>query len=387
LSQRIYYTDPYLRIFDARVVDRSPDATVIYLDRTAFYPTSGGQPHDLGTLNGTSIVSIDDEDERIAHRLAAPLFATEVAGSIDWTRRFDHMQQHTGQHLLSALFEECFALRTVSFHLGAVTSTIDLEGGAPDHNMLIDAERRANEVVTENRPVTVTFEDAGTVAGLRKPSDRQGVLRIVTIDGLDRSACGGTHVRATGEIGAVCIRRTEKIRQATRVEFVCGGRAVRRARADFEALSSVAQLFTASLDDAPAMAASLLESQRSAEKTRRKLELDLAAYRGKELYAATSAGPDGIRRVVRRAPQGNLEDLRALAQTFTAQPKAVFLGVVETPPSLLLATSEDAAFDAGKILKAALNETGGRGGGNSRMAQGSVPDAPLLEAVLAKLPV
>jgi alanyl-tRNA synthetase len=295
------------------------------------------------------------------------------------------MQQHTGQHLLSAVFEELFGLKTVSFHMGAESSTIDLEGGGVDARVLQETERRTNEVVFENRPVAVAFEHAAEVQGLRKASDRDGTLRIVSIERLDRSACGGTHVRATGEIGAVLLRKVEKIRQSTRVEFLCGGRTVRRARADYEALNKAAQLFSSPLDEVPALVAVQLESARAAEKAKRKLELELAAYQGKELYAATEPGVDGVRRVVRRAERGNLEDLRAVAQNFTAQPKAVFLASLSDPPSVMLAVSEDASIDAGKLLKAAIIEAGGRGGGTGRIAQGSVPDAGLLEAVLGKL--
>jgi alanyl-tRNA synthetase len=317
--------------------------------------------------------------------LAAPLAAGPVACSIDWIRRFDHMQQHTGQHLISAVCEELFKLRTVSFHLGAESATIDLEGGPVDSRVISAVEARANEIVWENRPVDVTYEDAGSVQGLRKASEREGTLRVVSIHGLDRSACGGTHVRATGEIGAVLLRKLEKIRQSVRVEFLCGGRAVRRARADYEALNRVAQLFSASLDEVPGVVAAQMETARAADKARRKLELDLAAYRGRELYQNTVPGPDGIRRAVRRATSGSLEELRALAQNFTAQSMAVFVATLASPPSVLLATSADSGVDAGQKLKAALAAVGGRGGGAARMAQGSVPDGALLDQVVEKL--
>jgi alanyl-tRNA synthetase len=295
------------------------------------------------------------------------------------------MQQHTGQHLLSAVFEELYGLHTVSFHMGAESATIDLEGGTVDAARVLSAERRANELVFENRTVTVQFEDPRAAQGLRKPSEREGEIRIVTIEGLDRSACGGTHVRATGEIGAICIRKLEKIRQATRVEFVCGGRAVRRARADYEALNKVSQLFSSSFEETPGAAAAALEAAKADEKSLRKLELELAGYRVKELYAATPEGEDGMRRVVQRSQRGNLEDLRAVAQNFTSQGKAVFLAVLEEPPSVLLAASEDSGVDAGKLVKAAVTSAGGRGGGNARIAQGSVPEAGKLEAVVAAL--
>jgi alanyl-tRNA synthetase len=385
MTERLYYTDSYLREFPARVVDRSSDGCTVYLDRTAFYPTSGGQPFDTGSIAGIPVLEVIDEEERIAHRLAAPLHTGPVDCTVDWTRRFDHMQQHTGQHLLSAVFEELFGLKTVSFHLGADSATIDVEGGPVEPGTIVQAERRANDLVYENRPVTVQFQHAAEVQGLRKASSREGDLRIVSIADLDRSACGGTHLRHTGEIGAVLLRKTEKIRQSVRVEFLCGARAIRRARADFEALSQTAQCFSAQLDEIPALVAAQLETARTAEKTLRKLEVDLAGYRGRELYAATIPGPDGLRRIVKRLERGSLEEVRALAQNFTAQPKAVFLAAIADPPSVLMAVSDDAGIDAGKRVKAAVANAGGRGGGAPRIAQGSVPSAALLDEILAGL--
>ena len=385
MTERLYYNDSYLRDFTAQIVDLSADGCTVYLDRTGFYPTSGGQPFDTGSIAGVPVVDVIDEDERIAHRVAAPLSAGGVECSVDWTRRFDHMQQHSGQHLLSAVFEERFGLKTVSFHLSAESSTIDVEGGVVDSRVLQETEQRANQVVFENRPLAVHFEHAAEAQGLRKPSEREGLLRIVAIEGLDRSACGGTHVRSTGEIGAVMLRKVEKIRQSTRVEFRCGGRAVRRAHADYEALARTAQLFSTPLDEVPASVAAQLEASRSAEKTRRKLELELAAYQGRELYASAEPGSDGMRRVSRRQDEGSLEELRAIAQNFTAHPKALFLATLANPPSVLLAASEDAGVDAGKVLKAALAEVSGRGGGTARVAQGSVGNAALLDQVVSRL--
>jgi alanyl-tRNA synthetase len=379
MTERLYYTDSYLRGFTARITGHADDRRTVYLDSTAFYPTSGGQPFDTGSIAGVAVLDVVDEDERIAHKLAGAVSAGAVEAAavecaVDWARRFDHMQQHTGQHLLSAVFEELFHLKTVSFHLGAESATIDIEGGLVDARTILAAERRANQLVFENRPVAVEFHDAAEVQGLRKPSDRDGTLRIVSIDGLDRSACGGTHVRATGEIGPILIRKLDKIRQTVRVEFLCGSRAVARARADYEALSKAAQLFSSPLDEVPAMLAAQMEAARAAEKAHRKLELDLAAYRGGELYRNTAPEADGFRRVSQHAVRGNLEELRAVAQNFTSQPKAIFMATLAEPPSVLFAVSEDSGIDAGKALKAALAEAGGRGGGNARIAQGSVPD-------------
>jgi alanyl-tRNA synthetase len=386
MTERLYYHDSYLRSFAAQIVDRSSDGCTVYLDRTAFYPTSGGQPFDTGLIAGVPVVDvIDEEDGRIAHRIASPLAAGPVDCAIDWSRRFDHMQQHSGQHLISAVFEELFRLKTISFHLGADNATIDVEGAPVDARTIQEVERRANEIIYENRPISVDFQHAAEAHGLRKPSEREGTLRIVSIDLLDRSACGGTHLRSSGEIGAVVLRKIEKIRQSVRVEFLCGARAIRRARADYEALSKTAQILSAQMDDVPAMVAAQVESARAAEKARRKLELDLAGYQGKELYEQTVPGPDGFRRTTRRLERGSIEELRAVAQHFTARSQAVFLASLNDPPSALLAVSDDAGIDAGKLLKAALTDVGGRGGGNARIAQGSVANVELLEQVVGKL--
>jgi alanyl-tRNA synthetase len=388
VTERLYYTDSYLRAFRARVTGRAEDGRRVYLDRTAFYPTSGGQPHDTGTIARVAVVDVVDEGERIAHVTATPVETAEgaeVECRIDWERRFDHMQQHSGQHLLSAVFIARCGLPTVSFHLGQESSTIDLEATTLDAATLVEAERRVNQAVFEDRPLGVTFEDAAEVRDLRKSSERAGTLRIVSIDGLDRSACGGTHVRRTGEIGPILIRKLDKVRNTMRVEFLCGGRAVRRARADFDALARVAQMFSGALEDVPELVNVQLEAARANEKLRRKLESDLAQYQGRELYAATAPDETGVRRALRRLPSGSLEDFRALAQSFTAQSKAVFTAALDEPPAVLLAVSADMGVDAGKLLKAALAQAGGRGGGNPRMAQGSVPSREALDQTIERI--
>jgi alanyl-tRNA synthetase len=385
VTERLYYADSYLREFRARVTERSPDGRRIYLDRTAFYPTSGGQPHDTGAIAGVPLVDVEDEGERIAHVVAAPVSAEEVDCRIDWDRRFDHMQQHSGQHLLSAVFVERFGIATVSFHLGQESCSIDLETPTLEPARVLEAERRANQAVFENRPIAISFADSAETRDLRKPSAREGTLRIVSIEGLDRSACGGTHVARTGEIGTILLRKLDRIRNTVRVEFLCGGRAVGRARADFDALSRVAQMVSGSLDEAPELVAAQFEAARNTDKLRRKLEEDLAQYQGRELYAATAADEAGVRRVLRRLPSGNLENLRGMAQSFTAQAQAVFIAALDEPPAVLLAVSADSAIDAGKLLKAALTQAGGRGGGNPRMAQGSLPSSEALEQVLSHI--
>jgi alanyl-tRNA synthetase len=384
MTERLYYHDAYRTSFDAAVVDASDDRRRVYLDQTAFYPTSGGQPFDRGTLGGVDVVDVVDEGERIAHLLAAPLAATRVMGAIDWARRFDHMQQHTGQHLLSAVLEELFGWATESVHFGADASTIDLDAGAVTPAQLAAAEERANAVVWENRPVTVTFEDAAEAAGLRKASARSGALRIVTIDRLDRSACGGTHVRGTGEVGAMLLGKTERVRQQVRVEFVCGGRAVRRARAGQDILQRLAGAASAAVDELPALFDAQRSELKAAQAARRDAEAALHGYRARELYDATAPNGAGLRvAVVRNA--GSAELLRGLAQAYTALPRTLLVGTLAAPPTVLVAASADAGVNAGARLKEVLARVGGRGGGGAGLAQGATPDAGALERAIEML--
>jgi alanyl-tRNA synthetase len=388
MTDRLYYQDSYLTEFRARVVDVGPDHKRIYLDRTAFYPTSGGQPFDTGQLGGLDVVEVVDEGDRIAHILGGPLIQTEVTpseldGRIDPSRRFDHMQQHTGQHLLSAVLLEMFSAATVSFHLGAEACTIDVDR-ALEAGELRQAERRANEIVFQNRPVTVAFQHSSQDLGLRKPTEREGEVRIVSIQDLDRSACGGTHVRATGEIGPILLRKLDRIRGHLRIEFLCGGRAIARARADFEALSQIARVFSAPLDDTPAMVEAQREKLQEADRTRRRLATELAQASGRALYAGTPPGSDGIRRLLRHV-ESLSEESRAEAQSFAASGPAIFLAPVEDPPSVLLAASQGSGVHAGDLLKASLTAAGGRGGGNATLAQGSLPSKEALDQLVRTL--
>ena len=389
MTERLYYHDATVRSFSARVVDVADEGRRVYLDRTAFYPTSGGQPHDEGTLDGSRVVDVVDEGERIAHILDAPLVKTPpaaLAGEIDWHRRHDHMQQHTGQHLLSAVLDDMLGLRTVSVHFGTDTSTLDVadaagQGTVLAADVLANVELRANALVAEARPVVVGFEDGALVTGLRKSSDREGTLRIVTIEGIDRSACGGTHVATTAAIGPVLLRRQERVRQGLRIEFICGERAIRRVRRDLEILSQIARSYSASLDET----AKLVEGQ-SAElaelqSENRRLNESLASYGAAELHRAASPRADGLRIVVHRVPAG-ADSARALALAFASLPRAVLVVASGTPPSILVATSTDSSLDAGKLLRPLLDRVGGRGGGSARLAQGSAPSPEAVDRVV-----
>lgn len=383
-TERLYYTDAYCTRFSATVVDATDGGTRVYLDRSAFYPTSGGQPFDLGTLGGVAVRDVVDEDDRVAHLLAAPLApGTTVEGEVDWARRFDLMQQHTAQHLLSAIFADRHGWPTVSVHFGDESATLDLDVGQVDAAVLREAERQANAIVTENRPVAVSFEDAATATGLRKASERTGTLRIVSITGLDRSACGGTHVRHTGEIGVILLRKVERVKKQVRIEFLAGGRAVRRARQDQELLATLAAGFSAGADEVPALVEGQRAQLKEAEALRRALVEQLAGYRLRELHAGTTPDAAGLRRLSYTAQPG--DDLRALGQAATQLAGTTFLATSDAPPTILLATSADSGVDAGAVLKAALSAAGGRGGGSPRLAQGTVPDAAALAAVRAQV--
>lgn len=385
-TERLYYTDSYLTRFDANVVDLSPDGLRATLDRSAFYPASGGQPHDTGTIGSARVVDVIDEEDLVVHVLERPIATGTVQGEIDWQRRFDYMQQHTGQHLLSGVFHSMFGYETVAVHFGDEIATVELETASVSADQLTAVELRANEIVCENRPVIVGFEDAASAAGLRKETGREGEIRIVAIEGLDRSACGGTHVRRTGEIGPILLRKTEKIRGNTRVEFVCGLRAVRRARRDFDLLTQTARVFSAALDETPALVASMSEQAKEAGKARRKMAVELAERRGRELWNETPANETGRRLHSDSRGAGALDDeVRALAMSFTAQPGAVFVVSSEDPPSVLLSVSEDSGIHAGNALKPILTGLGGRGGGNARLAQGSLPNAEAVREAVSQI--
>jgi len=395
MTERLYYDDCYLRDFRGHIIDTADDGRKVYLDRTAFYPTSGGQPFDTGTLGGVKVLEVVDEEDRIGHILESPLATLqphpvrvgdssdlepiEVDGRIDWTRRWDHMQQHTGQHLLSAVLIELFDITTVSFHLSADSSTIDISSPTLDPKRAEKMEERCAEIIAEARPIKITYEDSSADLGLRKASARTGTLRIVSIDGLDKSGCGGTHVRSTAELGPILIRKIDKIRGNARVEFVCGLRALRRARSDFRTLSEISRLVSVPIEETPALVAAQVERARNFEKTAQRLAAELAQREGRELFEITAPGPDGIRRVTQRGP---IDDaMRARAQAFVAGSKAVFLALCADPPSILLAASADSGVHAGERVKAAVTGAGGRGGGNQGLGQGSVPSAASLEAI------
>ncbi|HMF89917.1 MAG TPA: DHHA1 domain-containing protein [Candidatus Angelobacter sp.] len=392
MTQRLYYHDSFLCDFDARAIEslEREGKHAVVLDRTAFYPTSGGQVHDTGKLllqdnREVAVVEVaDEEDGRIFHFTAQPIAAgTTVHGSVDAARRRDHMQQHSGQHVLSAAFIRLFNMPTVSFHMGAESCTIDLETAALTPAQVQQAERLANEVVLEDRPVTVRFvalEEARQL-GLRKlPPKQAGDLRLIDIREFDLTACGGTHVRSTGQIGAILLRKTEKVKQGVRVEFVCGLRAVGVARKDYGTLTEAAAIYSAHIHDLPQQVRKSQEEVRSVAKTQHRLLEELAELTA-ELLRATATGSPRV--VVHCFPERDAVFIKLLAQKLTARAGDVvaLLASGAGQPTLVFAQSPGQNFNMGQLMKDAMAKLGGRGGGTSDMAQGglSAGDAGLEE--------
>lgn len=389
-TERLYYTDSYLREFEAQVerVEAGAKGFQVYLDRTAFYPESGGQLADRGTLGNLPVLELIDEGAAIAHVLAARPEGTRLRGAIDWERRFDHMQQHTGQHLLSAAFEKTGEYKTVSFHMGEEISTIDLDSDRLGRQQIDKGENLANQVVFEGREVSGYLRPAAEASqlGLRRPippGRDEGDVRLVEVQGFDLSACGGTHVSRTGEVGLILVRRFERMKGRTRVEFVCGGRALKTARRDFLVSSEAACLFSTSLENLPALIRKQAEEMRAASHTREKVLERLGEYRARELCQAASE--KGGRRVVRQIlTTEDRQEAKMIAHAIGRQPSAVALiGVKGQPTTLYFAQSPAGPSDMGSLLKQTVAKLGGKGGGSRDFAEGGGLDEGRLEEALA----
>ena len=397
MTDRLYYHDSFLYDFDAEVreVVDTPRPAII-LNRTAFYPTSGGQIFDTGSITAdTSTLKVtevaDTEDGKVIHYLEAPPKdlkpGSKIHGQIDTTRRRDHMQQHSGQHVLSAAFIRLYNLPTVSFHMADDYCSIDLDAPSLTKQQIESAERLANEIILENRPVDVRFvtREEAEKLGLRKlPPAERDELRLVDIRNFDLCACGGTHVAQTGQIASVLLRKVEKVRQGYRVEFVAGQRAVATARRDFTTLTETAALFSAHIYDVPQQARKSLDEIKSLRKQREQSLEELAAAQAAALLAETTE-INGRKLVVRAFADRELNFIKLLAQKLTRlSGNAIALLATTSPqPSLVFAQSTGQPFDMGALLKEAAAKLGGRGGGTKDMAQGGVPTADGLEAALA----
>ncbi|HEY6946201.1 MAG TPA: alanyl-tRNA editing protein [Candidatus Acidoferrum sp.] len=393
-TRRLYYDDSFTREFDARVVyceKLPPDVSAgitgtawgLMLDRTAFYPSSGGQPNDLGKIGGANVLEVRDEGEEILHVVDRKPAEPDVRGCIHWPRRFDHMQQHTGQHLLSAMFQERFGRPTVSFHLGTEVCTIDLRGPEPSEDVLEGAERAANQIVFEDRFVNVRYGTAEELAqlGVRKEVEREGILRAIEIEGADLQPCGGTHVKSTGQIGMILVRRCTKIRQDWRVEFVCGGRAEEVARRDFQLLRQVAEKLNCASEEVVSSATRAL-AERDANYKRIRGLLERLAEAEAAIGLQSAAGPDGLRVVSRIFEGVPAEYLGFFGTRIAKAEKTVALLSTAEGGDLLFAQHPSSGKDMNALVKQVLEKLGGKGGGTRDFARGKLADGSRAESAL-----
>jgi len=375
MTLRLYYEDAYCTEFDARIVRAirgTTGANGIVLDRTCFYPTSGGQPNDLGFLDSHPVLDVADDQNEIVHWIAGDLQGPSVHGRIDWARRFDHMQQHTGQHILSQAFLKSLNAQTVSFHLGEELSTIDIDRPTLDAAQADEVEDLANQVVFADRPVLTSWAQPGELptVELRKAPTVEKDIRIVEVEGFDRSPCGGTHCSRTGEVGPIAIRKLERRAQEVRVEFLCGWRAVRDYRWKTAAINQLALAFSVKDRELPTAVLRLIQeatdSRREAERLRDEL---LEAEAAKLLAEATSWNDT---QVVRRAfDDRDPQQVRKLASLLTSGHGTIaLLGISGNDGRLVFACTEDSSADMAELMKQTCLAFGGKGGGQRRMAQG-----------------
>ena len=386
MTTRLYYDDAYLAAFTAAVIERlTVDGhSAVRLDRSAFYPTSGGQAHDTGTLDGVAVIDVRvAEDGGVLHLLAGPLAeeAAQVSGVLDWPRRFDHMQQHSGQHLLSQAFDRLLGLETISVHFGEEICTVDLAGETLDAESLAAVERHANEVVWENRAIRAYEVADAELASipLRRAPKVTGKIRIVEIDGYDWSACGGTHVEGTGGIGPISLLRVERSKantstspgQRSRVYFVCGARAVADSRRRRQWLADAAALLDTAVEEVPALLLARQERMKEQDRLLRVMQEELLGYRAQSLLAeAERVG--NLRLVARVLVDLDPAGLKSLAAGLVAKSGVVALLAcgAEGKGTAIFARSADVELHAGQLLRAILPRFGGSGGGRPDFALG-----------------
>jgi alanyl-tRNA synthetase len=396
MALKLYHDNAYQREFESSVTAvRAGDGDVLLvaLAETAFYPAAGGQPSDTGQLGGFEVGDVREEDGEVWHLLtppggrgdattpAAPQVGARMRGVIDWERRFDHMQQHTGQHLLSQAFLQALGAQTVAVHMGQ-SCTLDLSVPSVTDDQVVQVERLANTIVIENRRVLIreVEPDEAAFLGLRRPPKQAGRLRIVEVEGFDRSACGGTHVRASGEVGPIVIRGWERYKGGVRIEFLCGWRTLRDYRWTRGLVRSLAGQLTTGERELDAAVARLRDRTRDLERElsearSRLLDLEAAEMIG----AATERSPLVVAAVFTGRPA---DELRALARAVTARTESLVIFAAEPDRRLLVARSPGMVLDAAAILREALAQFGGRGGGKPEAAEGVAASAPSAAALV-----
>jgi len=389
-TRRIYYDDAFIKEFTADILSCEPElhagtpAWCVILNQTAFYPSSGGQPHDLGKIAGGNLLDVRDEGEDVVHIVDRCMDRRSAACCLDWPRRFDHMQQHTGQHLLSAMFLERFGLQTVSFHLGADLSTIDLRGPEPSDEVLEGAERAANHIIFEDRSVTVRYGTAEDLSrlGVRKEVDRPGILRAIEIEGADLQPCGGTHVKSTGQIGTLLVRHCSKMRQDWRVEFVCGARAARAARHDFLHVRASAEKLGCSSEELTLATERVLSERDAQFKQTRGLLQRLAEVEAYQAVSQAMADPEGRLVIQRLFEDAEPAFLGFLGGEVAKSRKALALLAAANEGHIVFAQHPAAGQDMSALIKQVFAKFPGKGGGSRDFARGRLEDAKQSEQAL-----
>lgn len=387
MTERLYYQDSHLNEFEARVTNVSPQDgshSIVTLDRTAFYPTGGGQPHDTGEIiaGGRKFRVVDcvDDEGDVRHIVEASgeskfEIGAQIIGRIDYARRLDHIQQHTAQHILSRAFLDLFDATTAGFRMTENYSEVDIKLDAPDDEKIKRAVERANQIVWSNLPVRVSFMDAEEAQrrGVRRRFERAGTLRVVEIENYDLNPCGGTHAHATGEVGLIAVRAWERAKGMTRIEFVAGSRAL----ADYELMNRnlrrIASLFSVGSDEAFESVARLQDENKSLSRRLRDVNESLARHEAAELVALTEDSNNGAHIVARVFDDKNFDELKQLAHALAARTKVVaLLAAVQEDGAaqLVFARSADAQTDMNALLRETCSRFGGRGGGRPDFAQG-----------------
>lgn len=393
-TERLYYSDSHLIEFEARVIDQSERVsgwTAVTLDRTAFYPTGGGQPSDTGTLGDARVVEcIEDDQNSILHVIQGrtPAVGSTVKGRVDWPRRLDHMQQHTGQHILSQAFISLFSAPTRGFRVLEQSCEIDVELDNPNAASIERAVGLANNVIWEDRAIKikeVTSAEASELP-LRKEPSREGELRLIEIEGFDLTPCGGTHAYRTGEVGVIVVRSWERAKGLTRIEFLAGGRALADYRRANSTARSVAALFSAGRDDTPGLAVRMVEENKDLHRRLRVLEEIAARVEAEELLTGLGGDEQTTRIVTKICDDREPDSLKHLAMALIAHPNVIALlgSRNDDTARLVFARSSDATGDMSALMRQACTLLDGRGGGKPDFAQGGGKNVDKLEEALKR---
>ena len=391
-TERLYYTDSHLTEFEARVIkvtDRVSGWVAVTLDRTAFYPTGGGQPSDTGTLNETRVVEcIETEEAEVLHVMQdrGLEVGARVMGRVDWPRRLDHLQQHTGQHILSQAFIALFKAETRGFRMLEQYAEIDVALDAPTEEKIEQAVDLANRIIWEDRAVhirQVTKEEAASLP-LRKDSAREGELRLIEIEGFDLTPCGGTHAGRTGEVGLIAVRSFERAKGLVRIDFIAGNRALADYRRANRTARGVAAMFSVGRDEAVAAVDRALEENKQLTRHTRALEEMTARIEAEELLSEATLCGDGMKLCARVFEDRDAESLKRVAQALIAHPATIALlgSRFADAVRLIFARSEDAPGDMSALMREACQLVDGRGGGRPDMAQGGGTRVDQLNAAI-----